>query len=65
VELRWEESGGPEIADSPKETGFGTMLSELSIVQQLGGTIERQWRSGGLSVIALIDLKRLVRASAE
>jgi PAS domain S-box-containing protein len=65
VELRWEESGGPEIADSPKETGFGTMLSELSIVQQLGGTIERRWRSGGLSVIALIDLKRLVRASAE
>ena len=61
LQLRWEESGGPEIAGPPEETGFGTMLSELSIVQQLGGTIEREWRPGGLAVTASVELARLVR----
>jgi PAS domain S-box-containing protein len=65
VQLRWGESGGPPIVGAPKETGFGTMLSELSIVQQLGGTIEREWSPGGLAVTAVIDLARLVRSSAE
>jgi PAS domain S-box-containing protein len=61
LQLRWEESGGPEIAGPPEETGFGTMLSELSIVQQLGGTIDREWRPGGLAVTASVELARLVR----
>jgi PAS domain S-box-containing protein len=65
LQLRWEETGGPPIAGAPKETGFGTMLSQLSIVQQLGGTIEREWSAGGLTVTAVIDLARLVRSSAK
>ena len=65
LELRWQESGGPEIAGAPEKDGFGTMLSQLSIVQQLGGSIERDWRPGGLTVVARVDLPRLVRASAE
>lgn len=65
LELRWEEDGGPEIAGPPEQTGFGTMLSELSIVQQLGGTLQRDWLRSGLVVTARIDLARLVRSSAE
>lgn len=65
VSLRWEESGGPEIEGPPPQTGFGTVLSELSIVQQLGGTIDRQWLPGGLVVTARVGLPRLVRSSAE
>ena len=65
LELRWDESGGPPVKGPPDRTGFGTMLSELSIVQQLGGTIEREWRPSGLRVIARVALKRLVRSSAE
>ena len=61
LELHWEESGGPEIAGPPEQTGFGTMLSELSIVQQLGGTIDRNWRPDGLTVTATVELVRLVR----
>jgi two-component sensor histidine kinase len=61
LELHWEESGGPEIAGPPEQTGFGTMLSELSIVQQLGGTIDRNWRPDGLTVTATVELARLVR----
>jgi PAS domain S-box-containing protein len=65
LELRWAESGGPAIAGIPEKTGFGTMLSELSIVQQLGGRIDREWLPGGLVVIARVDLRRLVRSSTE
>jgi two-component sensor histidine kinase len=65
LELRWDESGGPRLDGPPEKTGFGTMLSELSIVQQLGGTIEREWRPAGLLVTARVGVNRLVRSSAE
>ncbi len=65
LELCWRESGGPEIACPPDSTGFGTMLSELSIVQQLGGRIDREWLRSGLVVRARVELSRLVRSSAE
>lgn len=65
VDLCWRESGGPPIASPPVKTGFGTMLTELSIVQQLGGTIDREWLPTGLAVTVRADLARLVRASAE
>ena len=62
LELRWEESGGPAISGPPDQTGFGTMLSELSIVQQLGGKIDRSWQPQGLAVTATVELARLVRS---
>jgi PAS domain S-box-containing protein len=65
LELRWRESGGPPIGSAPEDTGFGTLLSHLSIVQQLGGTIERDWRPDGLVVTARVELRRLVRTLAE
>ena len=65
LELRWEESGGPAISGPPEQNGFGTMLSELSIVQQLGGRIDRSWRPQGLVVTATVDLARLVRSSGK
>jgi two-component sensor histidine kinase len=65
LELSWEESGGPTIAGPPTHSGFGTRLSELSIVQQLGGTINREWRPEGLKVVSKVELRRLVRASPE
>jgi two-component sensor histidine kinase len=63
LELRWEESGGPQVKGPPEQSGFGTMLSQLSIVQQLGGTIDREWLPGGLVVTARVQLSRLVRST--
>lgn len=63
--LRWSESGGPPVTGEPKQGGFGTKLCELSIVQQLGGTIDRDWLEDGLKVEARMPRSRLVRASAE
>jgi two-component sensor histidine kinase len=65
LELCWEESGGPPVEAPPETTGFGTTLSELSVVQQLGGKIEREWRRSGLCVTARVGLERLVRSQAE
>jgi PAS domain S-box-containing protein len=65
LELRWEESGGPYVSGPPAQTGFGTMLIELSLVQQLGGKIERSWRPQGLVVTATVELVRLVRSSGK
>jgi PAS domain S-box-containing protein len=61
IVLDWEESGGPSIDAPPERTGFGTKLSELSIVQQLGGSIERDWARAGLKVRARVSQKRLAR----
>jgi PAS domain S-box-containing protein len=46
----WTESGGPAVTAPPAQSGFGTQLSDISIVSQLGGTLERDWKREGLVV---------------
>jgi PAS domain S-box-containing protein len=61
IRLTWEESGGPPIVETPELNGFGTRLTDISIVQQLGGTLKRDWRREGLIVeidLAVAALKR-------
>ena len=60
VEIRWEESGGPPVAE-PTRHGFGTRLAELSIAGQLGGRIEREWAREGLKTVIRVPGKNLVR----
>lgn len=62
VRLRWEEAGGPPILAEPEELGFGSRLTQISIVQQLGGTLERHWAREGLRVDLLIPISALNRA---
>ncbi len=59
VNVRWTETGGPEIMAVPSQTGFGTQLSDISIEDQLGGKIERNWHQTGLEVKISIDASRL------
>ena len=47
--LEWEETGGPVIVVPPKAHGFGSILTERSIINQLGGKIEYDWQRNGLS----------------
>jgi PAS domain S-box-containing protein len=46
--LSWIEEGGPKPGRDQVRAGFGTMLIDTMVQQQLGGTIERRWESGGL-----------------
>jgi two-component sensor histidine kinase len=59
LHLHWVETGGPAIVDSPKARGFGSVLSESSIVAQLGGKIEYDWRRDGLNLKIVVPLNRL------
>lgn len=59
--LSWLEAGGPLIDAPPSRIGFGTKLTELSIVQQLGGSLERNWKPEGLAVEVRVLLSRLKR----
>lgn len=52
--IRWAETNGPPIAAPPEHTGFGSRLVELS-VNQLGGTIERNWKEDGLEVLLTVQ----------
>ncbi|MFM9977478.1 MAG: sensor histidine kinase [Sphingomonadaceae bacterium] len=53
VVMSWEETGGPAVSE-PSHVGFGTQLTELSVIDQLGGTITRQWAETGLRVSIIV-----------
>lgn len=59
VVVDWQESGGPEIDAPPQRSGFGTELSMLSVEDQLGGTIAREWAKHGLRVTITVQAARL------
>lgn len=61
LQVRWTETGGPELDGQPSREGFGTRLAELSIVGQLGGTIARDWRRQGLAATMVVGRNRLSR----
>ncbi|WP_457089594.1 PAS domain S-box protein [Microvirga sp. P5_D2] len=61
LEIRWEETGGPAIAEPPKRRGFGSRLVERSIRNQFHGSIDYQWRHEGLVMHMAVPLEHLVR----
>lgn len=58
--IDWLEEGGPAVAN-PTTEGFGSKLIELSIVRQMGGRIERDWRSTGLAMRVSLPLASMNR----
>ena len=63
VTLVWNERGGPRIEAVPTETGFGTRLTKLSVEQQLGGTLQREWLPDGLRVTMRVPHSHLHRGT--
>jgi two-component sensor histidine kinase len=61
LHLTWWEKEGPTVSGEPLNSGFGTALAEATIKNQFGGSISRDWRSGGLVVHLAVPLKRLTR----
>lgn len=58
--LRWEESGGPPVAQRSAGScsGFGSRLIRSSIERQLAGTLELDWAETGLIAVMEIALDR-------
>jgi PAS domain S-box-containing protein len=63
LRLTWEERGGPPILHPPSLNGFGSRLTEVSVVQQLGGTLERSWTREGLRVEIEVPVAALSRGA--
>jgi PAS domain S-box-containing protein len=61
LSITWAESGGPPVDAAPTRSGFGTVLAGMSIEQQHGGAIRRDWRREGLQVEILLRPSRLIR----
>ena len=57
--LEWEENGGPTIVVPPKAEGFGSVLTERSVANQLRGKIDHDWQRNGLKLTLTIPLDRL------
>lgn len=60
--LRWRELGGPAVEAPPQKSGFGSVLAELSVRDQLGGRLTRRWAREGLVLEVEVPLSRLTRA---
>jgi len=49
------------VAGEPEKSGFGTVLTEISITNQLGGTLARDWDAEGLRVSVRVPQENLRR----
>lgn len=59
IRMTWTESDGPRIDEVPDLSGFGSKLTNLAVRQQLGGTLDREWREEGLVVTMNIRAGRV------
>ncbi|HWX90350.1 MAG TPA: sensor histidine kinase, partial [Rhizomicrobium sp.] len=62
VWLTWKECGGPRADGEIGHEGFGSILSRMTVTQQLGGEITRDWQPDGLCIRLSADRARLVGA---
>jgi two-component sensor histidine kinase len=57
--LDWIERGGPIITAAPAKMGFGTQLTQTTVVGQFDGTLTREWHAEGLKVAMLLPIAKL------
>lgn len=62
VRIDWREAGGPTVTPSDTD-GFGSRLMTLSVERQLGGRIEKEWRSEGLAISLSIPRRSMSRTA--
>ena len=58
--LTWTERGGPRIEVEPTSLGFGTKLTQATVVDRLGGKLSREWSLDGLTIRLSVARPRLV-----
>jgi two-component sensor histidine kinase len=54
--FRWQEYGGPDVAEVPDMSGFGSKLLRDTITRQFGGSIDKHWHRGGLHATLTVPL---------
>ena len=61
IVLRWREREGPRVA-TPSHSGFGSMILQASVTQQLDGTVRLDWSPDGLTVELSMPARHVARA---
>lgn len=59
VELVWSETDVAARTGASNESGFGSLLTDR-VIKQVGGSIARNWTSGGLIVTLRMSKERLI-----
>jgi two-component sensor histidine kinase len=59
IKLMWMEQGGPAVPSPPERTGYGSKLMDRTVTRALGGSIDYDWSSGGLTVILHLNRAKL------
>lgn len=59
LHVAWDERGSAPSPEASGREGFGTTLERVAL-RGLGGTIDRDWKSDGLSLLLRIPLSSLV-----
>ncbi len=59
IRFDWRERGGPAVAGQPTMEGFGTRLTEATVLRQLEGRITREWDEAGLTLRLVLPVSRL------
>lgn len=59
ITMTWSEKGGPPVAASRGEAGFGSQLVAKSVSSQLGGSIAYDWNRDGVVVTLRLRQDRL------
>ncbi|MEM7666493.1 MAG: PAS domain-containing protein [Pseudomonadota bacterium] len=60
ISITWHEAGGPPVK-APEGEGFGSRLMRMTITNQLGGTVTRDWHEDGLVAKIIIPQERLAQ----
>ncbi|TDH58491.1 histidine kinase [Dankookia rubra] len=60
IAVVWTERGGPRVTAPAGPGGFGSKLLDLSLRQQLGGSIIYDWQARGVVVVLRMSKARLV-----
>lgn len=62
VVLRWRERDGPQV-ETPSHSGFGSMILQASVTQQLDGSVRLDWSPDGLTVELSMPARHVARAA--
>jgi PAS domain S-box-containing protein len=58
--MTWTEHGGPAVDHSGEGEGFGTLLAQVTVKNQLAGEISRDWKPDGLTIRLTFARDRVV-----
>lgn len=58
VEIRWQETGGPEVAE-PEERGFGSTLIESAVPHELNGRAELRFDPKGVTAVFALPVEAI------